>query len=226
MQKEACKILYNVSTVSENRFMIPSEDCIQQSCAEFQEEACRKLCNLSINDPDKISRSKRGSFQVVAGSMKRRRSETAIEMETYIALAKLIERFPDIKIAITSEGGIQAIVDAMKEHAAHAGVQKEACKVLSNLAVNDNNKIRISIERGINLIISAMKNHITLADVHKEAIKALYDFSLLDENITTISRDYGIHVIIGVMKYHSDHADVQKEACRIMCKLTFQNDVG
>ena len=101
-----------------------------------------------------------------------------------------IERFPDIKIAITSEGGIQAIVDAMREHVAHAGVQKEAYKVLSNLAVNDNNKIRISIDGGIHLIISAMKNHITLADVHKEAIKALYDFSLLDENIATISRDY------------------------------------
>ena len=112
----------------------------------------------------------------------------------------MIERFPDIKIAM------------------------EACKVLSNLAVNDNNKIRISIEREINLIISAMKNHITLADVQKEAIKVLYNLSFLDENIITISREYGICVIIGVMKYHTDHANVQKEACRIICKLTFKND--
>ena len=45
-----------------------------------------------------------------------------------------------------TQGGIEAVVTAMGRHAENAKLQKEACKTLGNLAVNDENQEKIGAQ--------------------------------------------------------------------------------
>ena len=45
-----------------------------------------------------------------------------------------------------TQGGIEAVVTAMGRHAEKATLQKEACMVLCNLAINDENQAKIGAQ--------------------------------------------------------------------------------
>jgi hypothetical protein len=45
-----------------------------------------------------------------------------------------------------TQGGIEAVVTAMRRHAENATVQEEACWTLGNLAVNDENQAKIGAQ--------------------------------------------------------------------------------
>ena len=45
-----------------------------------------------------------------------------------------------------TQGGIEAVVTAMRRHAENAKVQEEACGALCNLAVNDENTAKIGAQ--------------------------------------------------------------------------------
>jgi hypothetical protein len=62
----------------------------------------------------------------------------------------------DNKVRIVLAGGIEAVIAAMKEHRANAGLQEQACGALINLAANNNtdNKVRIAWAGGIDAVVA------------------------------------------------------------------------
>ena len=49
----------------------------------------------------------------------------------------------DAKVKIAAQGGIEALLKAMKDHPTHPGVQEGACWALFNLSFNAENKVKI-----------------------------------------------------------------------------------
>ena len=60
------------------------------------------------------------------------------------------------RVEIANLGGVQAILKAMKEHAAQANVQAKACGALYTLSFNAENKALIKKEGGEELVRRAM----------------------------------------------------------------------
>jgi len=80
-------------------------------------------------------------------------------------------------LEIANLGGIQAILKVMKEHAAEAKVQEQACRALNTLAGNDDNAVKITNLGGIQAILKAMKDHAAQTKVQEMACGALYRLS-------------------------------------------------
>ena len=98
---------------------------------------------------------------------------TSVQKEACTALCHLSYYNIENIIAVSSDGGIESIVHAMKNRSIQGDMQKEAFKVLYNLACNDENKDLILHSGAIELIITAMKIHVNHIGLQCEACRTL-----------------------------------------------------
>ena len=57
------------------------------------------------------------------------------------------------------EGGVEAVVEALKAHRADGGVQEQGCRALSNLCFGDENRRRAGSAGGVEAVVEALKAH-------------------------------------------------------------------
>ena len=81
------------------------------------------------------------------------------------ALRKLA-RNDSNKVRIAAEGGVGAIVKALKNHPADAKVQAAGCYALWNLTANAENQVKVAAEGGVGAIVTALQRHPTHAKIH------------------------------------------------------------
>eukprot|EP00939_MAST-03C_sp_MAST-3C-sp1_P001128 g1128.t1 len=127
------------------------------------------------------------------------------------------------KKQIAKEGGITAVLQAMKVHETSEGVQERACRALGNIALlnyeNSNHTVK---EGGVTAILRAMKTHEMSANVQGWACRALGDlifsfFANEDDFERNVAQIVGcIATVIHAMKKHKLSAHVQKWACRAL----------
>ena len=112
----------------------------------------------------------------------------------------------------------------MKEHPSNTNIQKEACRVLYNLACNGDNKEIISKDGGIHAIIQSMKQNFMSIDIQKEAFKALRNLCYHHEkNSLTIATTDTTKLIVDAMARHIANKEVQKEGCKLLYNLPCNN---
>ena len=64
------------------------------------------------------------------------------------------------RVAIAAAGGVEAVVAAMRAHAADAMVQQNGCGALASLAANSaENKVAIAAAGGVEAVKAAMRAH-------------------------------------------------------------------
>lgn len=115
-------------------------------------------------------------------------------------------------------GGIDVVLNAMKNHNDNANIQKHGCHALCNLSYDDDeNKNIIQVRDGIHIIIDAMKNHANIADVQENGCAVLCNLSF-DHTVNqgTILSLGGIHAIVDAMKNHINTASVQEFGCEAL----------
>ena len=151
-------------------------------------------------------------------------STTPTIAATGCRLLKLLARNDDNSIKIAEQGGISVILEAMRTHTSHAGVQEEGCGALRNLAVNAGNKIKINFfklikiteQGGIEVILKAMRTHTSDAGVQGQGCGALTNLARNDDNQIKIAQQDGIYVILEAMRNHTSDAVVQAEGCNAL----------
>ena len=125
---------------------------------------------------------------------------------------KLLDKLP--------EGDTTRFLEFFKEHPTNAGVVEHACRALSILTINTNNKVAIAKERGITRILEAFKKHPTHAGVVKWACRALFCLAANNAaNKATIAKEGGITRLLEALQQHPTHANVQENACLALDEL-------
>jgi hypothetical protein len=85
----------------------------------------------------------------------------------------------DNKVKVAGAGGIEAVVEAMRDHASNASVVENACDALAIIAWSDDAiRTRVADKGGIELLQACLKKHSSSVDVHKQACSAIHRLSL------------------------------------------------
>ncbi|EKX40453.1 hypothetical protein GUITHDRAFT_113481 [Guillardia theta CCMP2712] len=105
-------------------------------------------------------------------------------------------------------GGIEVILNIIKEHSKSERVQEQGCRALRILAFYWGGAVEIAEKGGIEAIIGAMKTHPTSQAVYEEACGALTSFALL--NYHDPIRDIGS--IMRAMKEYPTRQEVRELA--------------
>jgi hypothetical protein len=96
-----------------------------------------------------------------------------VQKEWCVALRSFAEDDDD-QTWVASVGGVEAVVQAMQTHAQSAGVQRQGCRALRNLAASHaENRTRIAGAGGVESVVKALQMHAQSAGVQEEGRDAL-----------------------------------------------------
>ncbi|KAG8462613.1 hypothetical protein KFE25_004589 [Diacronema lutheri] len=120
-------------------------------------------------------------------------------------------------------GALEAVVAAMRAHAAHSDVQKWACWALRNICTADDaagiSRAQRATEAGaLEAVVDAMRAHAAHSRVQVQACWALRNICTTDD-AAGISRAQratearALEAVVDAMHAHAAHSDLQKQAC-------------
>ena len=126
--------------------------------------------------------------------------------------------------AIVTAGGIDMILEAMKNHKQKAAVQFEGCKMLAIVAwAGDDNKIASA--GGIAAVLRSMKSTKT-GKVAEAGMEALVNLSTKPDLRAKIIGEGGLEVVCATLAAKHRNAKLQSEGCNFFLNLASCGDVG
>ena len=119
---------------------------------------------------------------------------------------------------VGAAGGIEVLAMVMQAHKGDAGVQRNACVALANLAYkSDDNKERMRKAGCIAHIVGVMSEHQATARVQKSACGVLANLAYCNrENAVMIQQASGIEAVVAAMTSHRKDLYVQVLACEAL----------
>ena len=107
-------------------------------------------------------------------------------------------------------GGIEAVVDALKQHPSNIIVQQDGCSALWNLAPNSNdNQKAIAAAGGIEAVVAALTQYPD--NVQQIGCNALWGFAANNDNHQkSIAAAGGIEAVVAALMEHRDNVSVQR----------------
>ena len=105
-------------------------------------------------------------------------SSAEVQEQALSKLGILAMNSAENKEEIAARGGIEAAVNAMKEHPTSVSVQEAGCWALLNLAAHAENRVAIAAKGGIDIVARAMSAHRSSAGVQARGCWALENMAL------------------------------------------------
>jgi len=138
------------------------------------------------------------------------------------ALLNFAAHAPANKMAISDEGGLCAVVAALRAHPDHAGVQEAGCGAFRNLGSLDTVKASIARAGGVELLLCALENHPFNATTQRNSCSALRNISSDVEIRSQIGRR-GVLNVDRALANHPTNALVLEAACNLLRMLATSN---
>ena len=138
----------------------------------------------------------------------------------------------DHEVALVSAGGIEAVINCMRSHPAHAGVQEEGCVALRCLSNEDVGKVRVAQHGGIKVILQALECHRGRAvEMQHQGCWVLGVVSNVAANRRTVAESGGMDIVLHAMRHHPNSTKVQKSGCYalgniVACDAANQHDLA
>jgi len=140
------------------------------------------------------------------------------------ALEKLASNEDCFK-AIVANGGIAALLKALRENMEHANILCDGISLLGSLARNDHLKTLIGLQGAIQLILKCMHRHPKHAGLQDKGCICLANLSVANtSNIDSIVSNSGIGIILRAQKNHPMEALVQESALVLLSNICYHND--
>ena len=132
-------------------------------------------------------------------------------------ILRLLARLDSNRQAIAEQGGIGAVVLAMRSQRRVAPVQEQGCRALAMLAFSDDNRQAIVAKHGIEVVVAALSRHRASADVTQYACAALVNLSNSAAHRAAVAAKDGIAAVVGAIVAQQANADVQRWGLRFVC---------
>ena len=117
-------------------------------------------------------------------------------------------------------GAIEAVLNAMQQHADDVETAEEACRALSALALDDENAVEIAAAGGIEGVLDVIRRPAADHAVARWALCAVWILARNSDNQVKIASLGGIEAVIDAMKQHPHDRGVTEQACGALWNLT------
>jgi len=120
---------------------------------------------------------------------------------------------------IASEGGIEAVLDALRNHTG----QNSGCGALCGIDILPANKLSIAAFGGIEIVLQTPRKHLGQVLVQKRGLLLLRILAVNDDIAVKIADTEGIEVVIDAIRTHTGNAKVHQRACRALLEIGMSN---
>jgi hypothetical protein len=132
-----------------------------------------------------------------------------------LALCQRVQR------AIAMEGGVQVALGAMAGHSDSPQVHCLGCKLLCNLAFEDESvQMEVCVADGVEAVVSAMRRFKDSEQVQAEGCGALCNLAASAATSDYVRDGGGIGAVVDGMKIQQDSVEVQFKGCCALCSIS------
>eukprot|EP00960_Hanusia_phi_P061616 764891-Hanusia_phi.AAC.2 len=134
------------------------------------------------------------------------------------------------KVSVCRHGGVNSVVNAMKNHVKSSRVQVQGCAALMNIAGNSNNSVSDSImhnvhevvggSNAIEVVVEAMRSHRENEEVQIHGIAAIRNLAWSQRLKVMIAPAGGIEEVISAMKTFPLNSQIQVHGCAAVKNLS------
>jgi len=135
-------------------------------------------------------------------------------------LAALAYNNGEIRTRIGFSGGIDLVLNGMRQFPQDKQVQSHGILALNNISyAHDENKCRIGVSGGVSLVLNNLRQFPNDQQIQRSALLALGNFALDDEIATMISNVGGIEISLRAMRQLPEDEQVQRNGLRALINL-------
>ncbi|KAK7477366.1 hypothetical protein BaRGS_00031384, partial [Batillaria attramentaria] len=121
-------------------------------------------------------------------------------------------------------GGIQDILNAMRDHPNDAQLQATCCSALWGLTVVESSAKIAAENCAVREVCTALKNHSSLSEVAEAAAAAMISLCLDDGCFDIVNKVDGVGSLLTAMDTHIKNAKVVRNICMVLSTLVEPNE--
>jgi len=199
--------------------------------AEVQQNGCRALCNLALNAENTVAIAEAGGIAAIVAALQQHPTNADLQVycwhllqrsgqELLEALFIEPEDFLSELDGLKDRKNVHCIVEGMRIHCNHSGVQEQGCGILWNLT-KASHQLAVTQAGGIAVLVEALKKHHENANVQAQGCGALQILALITENRVAIAQADGIVAVVAALQEHTLDAGVQVQGCTVLANLAY-----
>jgi len=186
----------------------------------IQTQACSLMANLGNSAESRTAVVRAGGVHTILIAMRTFSKYVRVQEEACRALTSFCINAVDVKLALSSEDGMFAILTAMEQHPDNLGLQQMACALFSTLSMRENGQRSVMMHGGLSAILSAMGSFPRDGTIQSLGTGALRNLSSLEENCDRIMESRAVEMIVRAMHTHATEDQVQNHACATIWHLS------
>ena len=192
---------------------------------DFSWHALKVSCLLARNDQNTKALLSSGGVAAALAVLRasaHTNSDPAAQLEVSLALLQNVAYSSEGVASILRENGVQAVLHAMRTHAAVAAVQRMGLGVLWNLCDSDEHWVAFLREGPslVTVLLQTLAHHPNESKIEESVIDMLWDFSSTGDGQAHIIASGGVPPILQVMGSAECADELQKKALSMLWNLT------
>ncbi len=201
-----------------------------QAAAQAFADQCSDIEQRAATDAGRAAALADSAAAVVASGMALHRGWAMAQERGCAALRNLAggadfkEEDDKFALAVAVAGGLDAVLEALRAHPTHAGVQEAAFGALVRILRPPDNRVKAGSAGAIEAAVAALRAHPAHTGVQAAACWALRQMTVNDANEIKAGSAGAIEATVAALRAHPAHAALQEAACAALCNVTGNAD--
>jgi hypothetical protein len=171
---------------------------------EMQKHGCRVICTLAATLDNCVALDQGGACNSVTEALSKHIGDAAL-VEDAIAALRALSISNDAKRSLEQLGVSQRVAEAMQCNLTFAGIQRDGCALLSNMAVDGEKRKVFAVDFNVvEAVVAALKAHSSEISVVQSASFALKNFLYEESNWRTLRK---VDCVFGVLEHIASHSE-------------------
>ncbi|XP_052807121.1 uncharacterized protein LOC128236279 [Mya arenaria] len=192
----------------------------------IQEYGCWALCNLVVVAPELEEDACRSALVLLLDSTQMFMANVELLEHVCYAISTLVAVRECVHVNVVKNDGISKLIELMKRYDDNVDIQLHSCKVIGNLAVNDNFRRYVEDMGASEAIISCMLGLEKNALIQSTGCMTLTNISAkVADNKFRILKNGGVHAALRAMAAFKEDKTITLNALKLLCNLQ-ESDKG
>jgi hypothetical protein len=159
---------------------------------QVQEEGCIAISALCLDEPTRLLLVRDGACLRLVNVISSHVGDFTL-VASALAGLRILSHETEARSVLQQQKASEQITQAMQCHASSAAIVGDGCALLSNLAINvEQKKVSVVGEEIITVVVDAVRNHRGNGHVLSSACFALKNFTYEETNLRSLARMTGI----------------------------------
>ncbi|XP_060079869.1 uncharacterized protein LOC132559268 [Ylistrum balloti] len=193
----------------------------------LQEYGCWTISNLSANEQTLTHIINHRVLTVVTDAMCQFPDNLEIQHQIFFAIGQIVMTSGEMQEKLVRSGGVRSAVNIMTSFPDSQELQEHGCRILGNVAVNEQLRKLIENDGGSKAVISAMLTHDRHEQIQTYGCMALTNITAdVLENKTKVAANSGVSAVLATIKEMTALTDIVLCGLKTLCNLMGGDDAS